>query len=285
MKAFDILVVKGVIQRTTLATVMATLEPSGHASRLFLVLDTPGGDPNSGFRIMRYLDAQYDDISIIVPNMAMSTGTLMALGGDRVFMYHSSCLGPLDLQTEHPSDGSQISTLDIRDTWYTIYSITETVADRFVEKAISEYGINRSTALKLGYQHATEFVQPIMDKIDPYHLHSSYRASKLGAKYSLLLLQKRMLKEDQQRAQILSRHLANDYDTHGYAITLEAAQKLGVHAEDLSTLEEWKTIDAHYASASQGVLYIQVADDTEPQSETVAEGQQTGQKGGKSWKR
>ena len=42
----------------------------------------------------------YADITMIVPNRAMSAGTVFAMSGDRIMMDYFSCLGPIDPQIE-----------------------------------------------------------------------------------------------------------------------------------------------------------------------------------------
>lgn len=72
---------------------------------LYLVLHTFGGDVYSAVRIMRILQSRFKEIKIIVPDYAYSSGTMMALGGDSIYMAVDATLGPLDKPIEHPNDG------------------------------------------------------------------------------------------------------------------------------------------------------------------------------------
>lgn len=253
---YDVLIIKGGIFAGTLTQVKECVEDR-QADTLYLVLDTPGGDPGAGFRISRLLDAKYKKIYILVPDRAMSTGTLMALGGDKIYMFHSSCLGPLDLQIEHPNDGSRISTLDVRDTWYTIYSLAESVSQRIFRQAYGDFDLNKTAAAKLASENAANFIKPIVDKIDPYHLHASYRSAEVGAKYAAKLLKARMMKGKPGVADIVSSHLANDYETHNYAITLdEAKDQLKLSVDDLGSLAEWSDIRSDYNRLGDGVQLV-----------------------------
>lgn len=65
---------------------------------LTLVLHTPGGDPNAAEAIIDYLRQKFEDFEVIVPAMAMSAGTMMALGSDQIVMGRQSQLGPIDPQ-------------------------------------------------------------------------------------------------------------------------------------------------------------------------------------------
>jgi len=256
MKPYDLLVIKGGIYDAILDRVKELVLTQQKNDTLYVVLETLGGAPEIGFRIMRLLNAKYKKLYMVVPNQAMSTGTLMALGSDKIFMFHSSSLGPLDLQIEHPSDGSWISTLDVRDTMNTIISTSVIVSQKHYEQNYNRFGLSKSGAAKLANEEAAKLVRPIVDKIDPYHLHKSFRSAEVGAKYGSILLSTRMMKSNTGLAQLVSSHLANNYETHNYAITLEEARvPLSLAVADLNDLPEWEQIKPIYDGIEKGVHY------------------------------
>jgi ATP-dependent protease ClpP protease subunit len=267
---YDVLIVKDRIDDDAFGAITGKVEHR-KSDILYLVLDTYGGAPDYGFRIMRLLDAKYKKIFILVPDKAMSTGTLMALGGDRIYMYHSSSLGPLDLQIEHPTDGSWISTLDVRDTMNTIISHTEIAARRIYNQTYNRFGLSKEAAAKIANEDAVKLLQPIVDKIDPYHLHKSFRGAEVGTKYGSILLSSRMFKDNPSLASFVSAKLANDYESHNYAITLSEAQKIFLNASDLGQLEEWnEKIRTIYEGARSGVKYQSVEKPQEEPAKTDA---------------
>jgi hypothetical protein len=77
--------------------------------RLALVLETPGGLIEVVARIADTLRHHYPDhLSVIVPNFAMSAGTVLAMAGDAIYMDYYSVLGPIDPQVERTQrDGSR----------------------------------------------------------------------------------------------------------------------------------------------------------------------------------
>jgi hypothetical protein len=250
--SYDLLIVKERIDEDTLKKI----KPTPKHDTLYLILETRGGDPNVGFRIMNLLNTLYKKIYIVVPGRAMSTGTLMALGGDKIFMSHSSSLGPLDLQIEHPNDGSWISTLDVRDTMNTLISHTEVAAKRLYEQTYVNFSLGKNEAARIANECAVALIKPIVDKIDPYHLHKSFRGAEVGAKYGATLLKTRMMRGQDALADLVSSYLANNYDTHGYAITLtEAKDLLQLSVEDLDKLNVWPDIQTTYDNLSKGVKY------------------------------
>ena len=67
-------------------------------SALAVILDTPGGIVEVVERIVDTIRHAYSAVSVMVPDRAMSAGTLLALSGDEIVMDHYSRLGPIDPQ-------------------------------------------------------------------------------------------------------------------------------------------------------------------------------------------
>jgi len=66
---------------------------------LDLILHTPGGSPTAAEAIVTYLKSKFNkDIRVIVPQMAMSAGTMMACSSRIIIMGKHSSLGPIDPQ-------------------------------------------------------------------------------------------------------------------------------------------------------------------------------------------
>lgn len=65
---------------------------------LDLILHTPGGSPTAAEGIVNYLHGKFDDIRVIVPQLAMSAGTMLACASKEIVMGKQSCLGPIDPQ-------------------------------------------------------------------------------------------------------------------------------------------------------------------------------------------
>lgn len=66
---------------------------------LDLILHTPGGSPSAAEGIVNYLRSKFDkDIRVIVPQLAMSAGTMIACSAKEIIMGNQSSLGPIDPQ-------------------------------------------------------------------------------------------------------------------------------------------------------------------------------------------
>lgn len=77
---------------------------------LAIILDTAGGIVEVVERMVNTIRHYYpDEVLFIVPNRAMSAGTVFVMSGDRILMDNFSCLGPIDPQIE--KDGKLVPAL------------------------------------------------------------------------------------------------------------------------------------------------------------------------------
>ena len=74
-----------------------------------VILDTEGGILEVVERMVTALRHVYGDVTVIVPDRAMSAGTIFALSADCIMMDHLSSLGPIDPQIER--DGELVPAL------------------------------------------------------------------------------------------------------------------------------------------------------------------------------
>lgn len=77
---------------------MATIHELDRDKGLDLFLHTPGGDIAATESLVDYLRAMFSDIRVVVPQIAMSAGTMIALASKVVLMGKHSSLGPIDPQ-------------------------------------------------------------------------------------------------------------------------------------------------------------------------------------------
>lgn len=65
---------------------------------MHVLLGSPGGDGETAIRMVRSLQARCCKLTVVVPDMAKSAGTLLCLGADEIVMGPSGDLGPVDPQ-------------------------------------------------------------------------------------------------------------------------------------------------------------------------------------------
>jgi hypothetical protein len=77
--------------------------------RLDVVLESPGGSPDAAESIVQLLRSKFKDIRFIVPNLAKSAATMLALSGNQIIMDEHSELGPTDPQLAFQEEGKSLS--------------------------------------------------------------------------------------------------------------------------------------------------------------------------------
>lgn len=66
--------------------------------RLVIVLNTSGGSAETVEKMVEIIRHHYNEVYFIVPDYAMSAGTIFCMSGDKIYMDYSSSLGPIDPQ-------------------------------------------------------------------------------------------------------------------------------------------------------------------------------------------
>lgn len=77
---------------------------SSSKSRLVVVLNTPGGSAEVVEKMVEIIRFHYSEVYFVVPDFAMSAGTILCMSGDKIFMDYSSALGPIDPQVHNGKD-------------------------------------------------------------------------------------------------------------------------------------------------------------------------------------
>jgi len=78
---------------------MTTVNKLDRTKGLDLILHTPGGEMAATQTIVEYLNQMFgNDIRAIIPQLAMSAGTVIACGCKKIMMGKQSSLGPMDPQ-------------------------------------------------------------------------------------------------------------------------------------------------------------------------------------------
>lgn len=71
----------------------------------YLLINSLGGGVSSSFKIAQAIRDTFDDITVFVPHIAASGGTLLALTGNRIRMGIMSQLSPVDPQRQYLDHG------------------------------------------------------------------------------------------------------------------------------------------------------------------------------------
>lgn len=102
----DLLFYRGPITPLAPDLIKDTIEAiSKKFKKLIFILETPGGYIDVAKRIAELTRHYYSEVIFIVPNYAMSAGTILVMSGDSIYMDYYSVLGPIDPQVERPGGG------------------------------------------------------------------------------------------------------------------------------------------------------------------------------------
>ena len=66
--------------------------------RLVVVINSPGGSAETVEKLVEIIRHHYQEVFFVVPDEAMSAGTIFCMAGDKIFMDYTSSLGPIDPQ-------------------------------------------------------------------------------------------------------------------------------------------------------------------------------------------
>jgi hypothetical protein len=73
-------------------------------NRLIVFLNSPGGSAETVERLVEIIRFHYAEVFFVVPDEAMSAGTIFCMAGDKIYMDYTSSLGPIDPQIFNGKD-------------------------------------------------------------------------------------------------------------------------------------------------------------------------------------
>jgi hypothetical protein len=124
--------------------------------KLVVVLETTGGYIEVTQRIAETLRQHYTSVEFIVPNYAMSAGTVLVMSGDAIHMDYYSVLGPIDPQVQRPGSTTLVPALGYLAQY-----------ERLIEKSRQK----KLTTAEMAF---------LVEKFDPAELYSYEQARELS---------------------------------------------------------------------------------------------------------
>jgi hypothetical protein len=192
-----------------------------------LLLESPGGSPSQAYYISRYFQRRCSRFLTVVPQYAKSAATLIALSGTQIMMGRDAEIGPLDVQifdAERERYGSALNTLQSLER---LHADALTCVDGMMQLLLLRTGKKVDAILPTVLRHATEFVQPLVEKIDTLDYTEKSRAMKMAEDYAIRLMTKAGYPKGDP--EVLSRRLVTGYADHGFIIDAEEANELEMH--------------------------------------------------------
>lgn len=187
-------------------------------NNLDIVLHSPGGSLVATEAVVKYLRKKFDDIRIIVPQGAMSAGTMLACAGNRIVMGKHSFLGPIDPQFILPTPLSPGASRMVP---------AQAILDQF-DLAKKECKDNQNLGPWL----------PILSQYGPALIVECKNAIALSKKLVQDWLAKYMFhgaRRASHTASFVARRLAahKDHKSHGRHLDRDDCKKIGLVIDDL----------------------------------------------------
>lgn len=216
----------------------------GRKTKIAIVLDTPGGVAEVVDRMVKTIRHAYKEVAFIVPDAAMSAGTMLAMSGDRILMDYHSCLGPIDAQVE--KGGKLLSTVGYLRQF-------EQMKERSREGTLTEADVILLHKMDLGEleeyeQEGKLAVELLTDWLSRYKFKNWKKTETKQIKVTPSLRRK--------RATEIAEKLG-DYDrwhTHGRPIDIHALRTMNLRIENYSEKRELNDNIKFYFSLLQDFM-------------------------------
>jgi hypothetical protein len=167
----------------------------------------------------------------IVPRLAKSAATLLALGADEIALGTDGELGPLDAQFIDPDREDRLSALDEFQALERLHAFALEAADTSMMLLLHRTRKKVETLMPLVLRFVTDMTRPMFEKIDVVHYTQMARILKVAEDYAVRLLRP---KYSAQKAEGIARDLVQKYPEHGFVINAQEAKSLGLKTMDLS---------------------------------------------------
>lgn len=211
--------------------------------KVVLCLVTYGGDPDAGFRIGRALQHHYNgDVTIYIPNICKSAGTLTAIAAKKIIMHNQGELGPLDIQLRKDDElGGSNSGLDIFKTLETLEDRANLAFSKYLRSIRFGQGLSTKMSAEMATKLVDAIIKPIAEQIDPMKIGEHQRANDIAFEYGKRLSTTSMsLINDTNSLEKLIR----GYPTHGFVIDRKEARTIFscVEEADSSIIARYQNI-------------------------------------------
>ena len=196
---------------------------------LVILLNTPGGSAEAVEKFVDIIRHHYKQVFFVVPDYAMSAGTIFCMSGDKIFMDYSSSLGPIDPQVFNgkewvPALGylDQVDKLLEKSRNNTITAAEFTILQNLDLATLSRYEQARNLTITLLKKWLVDY------KFKDWRVHGTDPKKKNQAVTP---------QEKQQRAEEIAKLLNNnqEWHSHGRMIGVKTLkEKLRLEIEDYS---------------------------------------------------
>ena len=193
------------------------LDEIGPTDRISLILHTIGGDTLAAWRLINLIRMFCDELEILIPSKAMSAGTLMSIGADKILMTKQAVLGPIDPSINNPLN----PRVDVGGPQKPV-SVS-------VESVRGYLNLTREELSIRGDDNLTRLLLALSEQIHPLVLGDIFRSREQIRFLARKLLPRQVKDEDKVRS--IVDFLCADSGSHDYTIDRREANELGLNIE------------------------------------------------------
>ena len=193
------------------------LDKIGPTKKISLILHTSGGQSLVAWRLINLIRTFCDELEVLIPLKALSAGTLISIGADRLVMTKQAALGPIDPSVNNPLNpqvnvGNQLTRVPVS---------VENVRG-YLDAAREELGIKSEAGL-------TTIWMGLSSQIHPLVLGEIFR-SRAQIRFLADKLIKRQV-ADSKKVKTIIAFLCADSGSHDYTMNRREAAELGLNVE------------------------------------------------------
>lgn len=232
----DVFLYRGALRRSDDLRFIEFVSKNIHHESVTLIVVTYGGDPDAAYKIGKYLQSKYEKISVLIPGLCKSAGTLLAIAGDELVFTPYGELGPLDIQlTKTDKVAALESGLSIVKAFETLENNARSTFLGLVQEIVAWSGgvVSYQTAAHSAAEMIGGLYGPIFSRIDPEEVGSRTRAMQIAADYG-----RRLDKRFQNLRCESIDTLAQTYPSHSFVVDQEEASELFHRVRDAAPAEK-----------------------------------------------
>ncbi|OYX14416.1 MAG: hypothetical protein B7Z15_04040 [Rhizobiales bacterium 32-66-8] len=209
------------------------LDEIGPTNKISLILHTNGGNTSTAWQLVNLIQSFCEDFEVLIPLRAMSSGTLISLGANRLVMTKQAALGPIDPSLNHPlNPGVQVGAQLQR------VPVSVEAVRGYLDAAKGELGVTDPNVL-------ANILMDLSNKIHPLVLGEIFR-SRAQIRYLADKLIRRQVADEDRIKKIID-FLCADSGSHDYTINRREAVAMGLAVEKPSA-ELYKLLSSVHAS-------------------------------------
>lgn len=201
------------------------LRSLGNQQEIGLLVHTNGGQTETPYKLMSVLRAFNTKVNVLIPLKALSAGTHLAMGADRIQMTRAAQLGPVDPSRQHPllpkdANGKPIA-ISVQDLRHCVAFI------------------KREHVTELNGEAFAQVVSSLFSQVHPLAIGAIEESYALGQLVSRKMLEMHMdPTADKVQIDALVKQLSDGYSSHAFAFGQKEAESIGLKADLVDVITE-----------------------------------------------